>query len=257
MNARRQDYALTPQQLEGRTALVTGASQGIGRALALAFARNGANVVVTARNEAKLRALAAEIEAMGVQALAVPADLGVESEIDAIAAAAIAKFGGVAILVNNAGIIHPRIQVVDFDPQLFRDVLNVNMVGAFLITKALLPGMIERGYGKIINISSIGGRRGAAGRSAYRITKAGLISFTESLAAEVKQYGIDVNAICPGAVDTEGYRAVFNAPGHRGNPKIETPEHIANLAVFLASDCSKAITGTAIDAFGATNPLFG
>jgi NAD(P)-dependent dehydrogenase (short-subunit alcohol dehydrogenase family) len=252
-----QDYALPLQQLKGRTALVTGASQGIGRAIALAFARNGANVVVTARNEAKLRALAAEIETTGVRAFAVAADLGVESEIDAAAAAAIARFGGIDVLVNNAGIIHPRIPVVEFDPQLFREVLNVNMIGAFLMAKALLPGMIERGYGKIINISSIGGRKGAAGRSAYRVTKAGLISFTESLAAEVKRYGIDVNAICPGAVDTEGYRAVFNTPGQAGNPKIEPPEYIAELAVFLASDRSKAITGTAIDAFGATNPLFG
>ena len=204
MNTRQQDYALTKKQLEGRTALVTGASQGIGRAIALAFARNGANIVVTARSEDKLRALATDAEAMGVQALAAPADLGVESEIIAAAGAAIAKFGGVDILVNNAGIIHPRIPVAEFDSQLFRDVLNVNIIGAFLITKALLPGMIERGYGKIINISSLGGRKGAAGRSAYRTTKAGLISFTESLAAEVKQYGIDVNAICPGAVDTEG-----------------------------------------------------
>jgi len=257
MSTRRQDYALTKKQLEGRTALVTGASQGIGRAIALAFARNGANIVVTARSEDKLRALAAEAEAMGVHAIAAPADLGVESEIYAAAGAAIAKFGGVDILVNNAGIIHPRIPVAEFDPQLFRDVLNVNITGAFLITKALLPGMIERGYGKIINISSLGGRKGAAGRSAYRITKAGLISFTESLAAEVKQYGIDVNAICPGAVDTEGYREAFNATGVTRNSKIGTPETIADVAVFLASDRSTAITGTAIDAFGATNPLFG
>ena len=117
--------------------------------------------------------------------------------------------------------------------------------------------MIERGFGKIINISSIGGRKGAAGRSAYRITKAGLISFTESLAAEVKQYGIDVNAICPGAVDTEGYREAFNATGVAGNPKIGTPENIADVAVFLTSDRSTAITETEIDASGATNPLFG
>ncbi len=193
---------------------------------------------------------------LGVKALAAPADIGVESEINGVADAAISKFGGVDVLVNNAAIIHSRIQVSEFDAQLFRDVLNVNLTGAFLITKALLPGMMERKYGKIINISSIGGRKGAAGRSAYRITKSGLISFTESLAAEVKQHGIDVNAICPGGVDTEGYRDAFNTSGRADNPKLMDPDEIAQVAVFLASDASSAVTGTAIDAFGRTNPLF-
>ena len=243
--------------LTGRTALVTGASQGIGRAIALAFAREGANIVVTARSKDKLDALVNEAQTAGSKALAVPADIGIETEVNRIAETAIKQFGGVDILVNNAAIIHPRIPVSQMDPQLFRDVLNVNLTGAFLITKALLPGMISRGYGKIINISSIGGRKGAAGRSAYRITKAGMISFTESLAAEVKQHGIDVNAICPGGVDTEGYRDAFNTRGRNDNPRLMLPEEIANVAVFLASDLSSAITGAAIDSFGGSNPLFG
>lgn len=248
---------MADRRLEGRTALVTGASQGIGHAIALAFAREGANIVVTARSEDRLRALAHKAEALGVEALAAPADIGVESEIIGVADSAISKFGGIDILVNNAAIIHPRIPVSEFDPQLFRDVLNVNLTGTFLITKALLPGMTERKYGKIINISSIGGRKGAAGRSAYRITKTGMISFTESLAAEVKQHGIDVNAICPGGVDTEGYRDAFNSAGKDDNPKLMDPDEIAQVAVFLASDASSAVTGAAIDAFGGTNPLFG
>jgi NAD(P)-dependent dehydrogenase (short-subunit alcohol dehydrogenase family) len=243
--------------LTGKTALVTGASQGIGRAIALAFAREGANVVVTARSKDKLDALVDEAKAAGANALAVPADIGVESEIKRIADTALERFGSVDILVNNAAIIHSRIPVSEMDPQLFRDVLNVNLTGAFLITKAVLPGMIEHGYGKVINISSIGGRKGAAGRSAYRITKAGLISFTESLAAEVKQHGIDVNAICPGGVDTEGYRDAFRTRGIHDNPKLMLPEEIANVAVFLASDLSSAVTGAAIDSFGGSNPLFG
>lgn len=247
-------------RLKGRTALVTGASQGIGRAIALAFAREGANIVVTARSRDRLEALAAEAESLGVGALAAPADLGVEAEINEAVKAALAKFGAVDILVNNAAIIHARIPVIELDAQLFRDVLNVNLTGAFLITKALLPGMIERPAGsprgKIINISSIGGRKGGAGRSAYRITKSGLISFTESLAAEVKKYGIDVNAICPGGVDTEGYRDAFNTAGRSENPKLMDPDEIAQVAVFLASDASSAITGAAIDAFGGGNPLF-
>lgn len=243
--------------LKGRTALVTGASQGIGRAIALAFAREGANVAVTARSRDKLDSLVDEARSVGASALAIPADIGVESEVTHTADTAIKQFGGVDILVNNAAIIHSRIPVSQMDPQLFRDVLNVNLTGAFLITKAVLPGMISSGYGKVINISSIGGRKGAAGRSAYRITKAGLISFTESLAAEVKQHGIDVNAICPGGVDTEGYRDAFNTRGRNDNPKLMLPEEIANVAVFLASDLSSAITGAAIDSFGGSNPLFG
>ncbi len=247
---------MSENRLSGKTALVTGASQGIGRAIALAFAREGANIVVTARSEDRLQSLAAEAESLGVQALAAPADIGVESEVAGVAEAAVARFGGVDILVNNAAIIHARIPVVDLDPQLFQDVLNVNLTGAFLITKALLPGMIERRSGKVINISSIGGRKGGAGRSAYRITKAGLISFTESLAAEVKQHGIDVNAICPGGVDTEGYRDAFKSTGRSENPNLMDPDEIAQVAVFLAGDASSAVTGAAIDAFGRTNPLF-
>jgi 3-oxoacyl-[acyl-carrier protein] reductase len=247
---------LSDRKLEGRTALVTGASQGIGRAIALAFAREGANIVVTARSEDRLRSLAAEAESLGVSALAAPADIGIESEINGVAEAAISKFGAVDILVNNAAIIQPRISVVDMDTQLFRDVVNVNLTGTFLMTKAVLPGMIERRKGKVISISSIGGRKGGAGRSAYRMTKAGQISFTESLAAEVKQYGIDVNAICPGGVDTEGFREAFHTTGRSENPKLMLPSEIAEVAVFLASDASSAVTGTAIDAFGGGNPLF-
>ena len=135
-------------------------------------------------------------------------------------------------------------------------VMDVNLTGAALLTKAVLPGMIERTSGKIINISSIGGRRGAKSRSAYRVSKAGLISLTESVAAEVKPYGIDVNCICPAGVDTEGYREAFDSKGRAENPKLMLPDEIATLTVFLASDASSAITGTAIDAFGGGNPLF-
>jgi 3-oxoacyl-[acyl-carrier protein] reductase len=111
-------------------------------------------------------------------------------------------------------------------------------------------------YGKIINISSIGGRKGGRGRSAYRASKAGLISLTESVAAEVKSYGIDCNCICPGAVDTEGYREAFDSKGKSEDPRLILPDEIAALAIFLASNESTSITGTAIDAFGGWNPLF-
>jgi 3-oxoacyl-[acyl-carrier protein] reductase len=242
-------------RLEDKIAVVTGASKGIGKAIAIAFAHEGANVVVTARTAQLIEALADQISQMGRKAMAFTADLSVESDIARIADGALKRFGRIDILVNNAGIIHPPINLVDFDALLWREVIEVNLTAAALLTKAVLPDMIERRSGKIINISSIGGRKGGKGRSAYRVTKAGLISLTESVAAEVKQYGIDVNSICPGGVDTEGYRQAFGK-GKAENPRLMLPEEIAELAVFLASDASSSITGTAIDAFGGTNPLF-
>ena len=242
--------------LSGKTALVTGASKGIGKAIAIAYGEAGANVVATARTASEIEEVTNTIKATGANALGVIADLGVESEIDSLADAAIAEFGGVDILVNNAAIIHGRIPIIEMGTDLWRDVLNVNITGAFLITKKLLPGMIDRHYGKVINISSIGGRKGAAGRSAYRVTKTGLISFTESLAAEVYEHGINVNAICPGGTDTEGYRSAFNTTGRDENPKLMDPREIAEVSLFLASDASSSITGTAIDSFGSANPLF-
>jgi NAD(P)-dependent dehydrogenase (short-subunit alcohol dehydrogenase family) len=246
---------MTP--LAGRSALVTGASRGIGRAVALAFAREGAKVAVTARSSGALDDLVAEIESGGGEALAIAADLGNEAEIAPIAEATAARFGAIDILVNNAAIIHPRIDLVDFDPVLWRQVIDVNLTAAALLTKAVLPGMIERQSGKIINLSSIGGRQGGRGRSAYRVTKAALINLSESVAAEVKRHGIDVTCICPGGVDTEGYREAFQSQGRAQNPRLMDPAEIAELAVFLAGEASSAVTGTAIDAFGGTNPLFG
>lgn len=243
-------------QLTGRVALISGASRGIGRAIALAYAAASASVAVTARTGEQLDALVAEIQTSGGMALAIPADLAVETDIRSIAERTVARFGRIDILVNNAAIIHPRIDLVDFDPVLWRQVLDVNLTAVALLTKAVLSGMIAQRSGKIINISSIGGRKGARGRSAYRVTKAALINLTESVAAEVKRHGIDVNCICPGGVDTEGYREAFNSQGRAENPRLMASEEIASLALFLASGASSAITGAAIDAFGGTNPLF-
>ncbi len=244
------------KSLENRIAIVTGASKGIGKAIALAFGEEGAKVVATARSTESIEAVANQLKDMQTEALAVTADLSVEGEINGIAEETLRQFGRIDILVNNAAIIHPHIDLVDFDSRLWRQVINVNLIAAALLTKAVLPSMIEHRSGKIINIASIGGRKGGRGRSAYRVTKAGLISLTESVAAEVKEHGIDVNCICPGGVDTEGFREAFNTTGRDENPRLMAPEEIASLAVFLASDASSAITGTAIDAFGGTNPLF-
>jgi NAD(P)-dependent dehydrogenase (short-subunit alcohol dehydrogenase family) len=245
------------KRLEGRIAIVTGASRGIGAGIALGFAREGAKLVLTARSAADLDAVAAGVRAQGTEALCVPADLGSEDDIRRIAEETQRCYGRADILVNNAGIIHPPIDLVDFDAGLWRRVMDVNLTGAALLAKAVLPGMIAQHSGKIINISSVGGRRGGKGRSAYRVTKAGLISLTESLAAELKPHGIDVTCICPGGVDTPGFRDAFPAgKGPSGTSGLMAPDEIAQVAIFLASDASSAITGAIIDAFGNSNPLF-
>jgi 3-oxoacyl-[acyl-carrier protein] reductase len=240
-------------KLARRTALVTGASRGIGRAIAQAYIAEGARVVVTGRDAGALDALVAEL---GDMAHPVPGDLAAPETPDRLVAATLAHFGALDLLVNNAGAIHPVRDLVDFAPQDWRAVLEVNLVAPAMLVRAAVPAMRKAGRGHIINVSSIGGRKGARGRSAYRASKAGLINLTESLAAELAKDGIQVNCICPGVVDTEGYRDLMAS---RGLPLVAhamRAREIAEVALFLASDAASAITGTAIDAFGAANPLF-
>ena len=150
--------------------------------------------------------------------------------------------------------MHSKV-IIDFNMADWERVIEVNLLGSVKVTKAVLPSMIKASYGKIVNISSIGGRKGARGRSAYRVTKASLISFTESLAAEVKEHGIDVNCICPGSVITEGYIEAFGKES-LSNPNMMEPIEIAKLCTFLVSTDSTSITGAVIDAYGKSNPLF-
>ena len=239
-----------------QTVIVTGATKGIGRAVAAAFGEAGANVLATGRNEQELDSICREIERAGPRALPLVADLAIGESVSRIAETAVDAFGRIDVLVNNAAIIHDSATLVEFDPDLWKRVLQVNLVAPALLAQAVLPHMIARGSGKIINISSIGGTRGGAGRSAYRAAKAGLINLTECVAAEVKEFGIDVNCICPGATDTEGFRSAFDHKGKQQDANLMAPREIAELALFLASEKASAITGTSINAFGATNPIF-
>ncbi len=244
-------------ELRGRVALITGGSKGIGRACAIAFAREGVNIAVTGRTLSQLEATAESVRELGCEALVCKSDFVDRDQVAGIAPAVMSEFGRIDILVNNAAIIHPRIDLVDLGDETWYDVIEVNLNAAAMLTKSVVPTMIEQKSGSIINISSIGGRTGGRGRSAYRVTKAALISLTQTLAAELHEHGINVNAICPGGTDTEGYREAFNNRGREDNPGLMLPVEIANVAVFLASQKSSAITGTAIDAFGGNNPLFG
>lgn len=241
-------------RLAKRVAIVAGGSRGIGRAIALAFAHEGAKVAVVGRNKSRCDEVVSQISKNGGDAISVQADVANEADVARMAEKTKEKFQRIDILVNSAAVNLPYRTVTELTLDEWNWVIGVNITGTFLCCRAVLPQMIAQRFGKIINFSSVGGRRGAAGRSPYRASKAAIINFTECLAAEVKEFGIDVNAICPGPVETDMLREITGG-------KIPThampPEDIVPVAVFLASDESRAITGTAIDAFGRGNPLFG
>jgi 3-oxoacyl-[acyl-carrier protein] reductase len=240
-------------RLDGRVAIVTGGSRGIGKATCIALAREGAKVVVVGRNEAMCEAVVSEIIATGGSAMAVRADVSNEADVASMVGATMERFKRIDILVNNAAVNLPYKTVADLTLDDWNRIVSVNLTGTFLCCRAVVPVMTAQGYGKIINLSSRGGRQGEAGRSPYRSTKAAVIIFTECLAAEVKEHRIDVNAVCPGAVKTDMMREITN--GHVPSYAMP-PEDIASVVVVLASDESGAITGTSIDAFGEGNPLF-
>jgi len=240
--------------LQGRIALVTGASQGIGRACALQLAKAGATVALAARNEAKLAEVAEEIANAGGQAVPFALDVASEESIKAGSKAVIEMFGKVEILVNNAGITRDdlmmRMKRTDWD-----DVLGTNLTGAFLLTQALLRPMMKNRWGRIVNITSVVGRTGQEGQVNYAASKAGLIGFTRSLAREVASRGITVNAVAPGYIETpmtavldEKLRAAMIGQIPLGRPG--TDKDIAQSVAFLASDAAAYITGHVLDVNG-------
>ena len=242
------------ENLKGKTAFVTGASQGIGRACALALAKAGARVAVAARNEEKLEAVAGEIAAAGGEAKAFLVDVADQASIQSAAKAAIAHFGSVEILVNNAGITRDtlllRMKLADWDA-----VMTTNLTGAFLLTQAFLNPMMRGRWGRIINISSVVGRTGQAGQANYAASKAGLIGFTLSMARELASRSITVNAVAPGYVETamtavldEKQRQTFLT--HIPLGRSGTEEEVAHAVAFLASPLAGYITGHVLDVNG-------
>jgi len=240
--------------LQGRIALVTGASQGIGRACALELARQGATVALAARTEAKLAEAAAEIEAAGGKASAFALDVSSEDSIKSAAKAVLDRFEKVEILVNNAGIARDdlaiRMKRSDWD-----EVIATNLTGVFLLTQALLRPMLKNRWGRIINISSVIGRMGQTGQPNYAASKAGLIGLTRSLAREVASRGITVNAVAPGYIETAmtaemevDRRAAILAQIPLG--RAGTDLEIARSVAFLASDGAAYITGHVLDVNG-------
>jgi NAD(P)-dependent dehydrogenase (short-subunit alcohol dehydrogenase family) len=250
-------------QRHNRVAVITGGGKGIGAAITLRLARDGAAVVVAGRAEADLKAVCQEVQALGGAALAVPTDVSHEDQVRTLMDRARQTFGPVNVLVNNAGITGPTAPVVELERRDWDEVLAINLTGALLCCRAALPGMIEHRAGKIVNISSVAGKVAYALRSAYAVSKWGLIGLTLTLAKEVGVHNIQVNAVCPGPVAGERLQRVI---AHRARELGQTaaeverayveatalkrlvpPEEVAALVAFLASAEADNITGQAID----------
>ena len=240
--------------LTGRIALVTGASQGIGRACALELARAGASVALAARNVEKLAEVQAEIVAAGGTAQAFALDVASEESIKECAKTVIAHFGGLHILVNNAGITRDilamRMKKKDWD-----DVLTTNLTGAFLLTQAVMSTMVKARWGRIINITSVVGEMGQAGQANYAASKAGLIGLTKSLARELASRTITVNAVAPGYIETAMTSVLTDdqktaMTQHIPLGRVGTDTDIAAAVAFLASEQASYITGHTLDVNG-------
>jgi len=240
--------------LTGHVALVTGASQGIGRACALRLAKHGASVAVAARNHEKLNELVGEIAAAGGTAAAFSMDVGDEEQIKTAFKAAIAQFGKIDVLVNNAGITRDqlvmRMKRADWDA-----VLNTNLTSAYLCTQQAISSMLKQRWGRIINITSIFGQMGQAGQANYAASKAGLIGLTMAIAREVGSRNITCNAIAPGFIETAMTSVLsddFKQNAVKMIPlgRVGTPEDVAGAVAFLASDEAAYITGHVLNVNG-------
>lgn len=247
--------------LEGRGAVVTGGGRGIGATVARALADEGCSVVVAARSGAEIEAVAAALRSAGADAWGVRCDVGDPESIRALAAAATERLGRVDILVNNAGIASAA-PVHKQTLEEWNRLLTVNATGTFLCTQAFLPGMVERAWGRVVNVASVAGVGGAAYISAYAASKHAVVGFTRSAAAEVATRGVTVNAVCPGYVDTPMTEAsIANIVEKAGMSEAEaleailatspqkrliTPDEVAYMVVSLCREAAGSVNGQAI-----------
>ena len=224
--------------LRGKVVMITGASRGLGRALALAFAREGVSLVINSRSEDSLEPVAGEAKETGAEVLAIPADVSVEAEVERLVNESVRRFGGIDVLVNNAGVLGPRVPIEEYPEDEWRKVLDANLTAPFLLIRTVIPRMPEGG--SIINMTSGVSVEGRAEWGAYSVSKFGLEGLTQILAAELKERGIRVNSVDPGGMRTEMRAAAY--PDEDPTTRI-TPEENTDVFLYLASDESREVTG--------------
>lgn len=247
-------------KLRGKTALVTGAGRGIGRAIALALARDGCQVGIADILPGSAAAAVADVEALGVKGLALPVDLTSRAEVESMVAETLAKFGQIDVLVNNAGWDRMGL-FLDTDEDTWDRIIAVNLKAMLYVCKAVLPHMVARGAGKVVNVASDAGRVGSSGEAVYSATKGAVIAFTKALAREMARHRITVNVVCPGLTETPLLQSLRDQSPKmekileavtRATPfgRVATPEEIAEAVAFFASPGSDFVTGQTLSVSG-------
>ena len=249
-----------PGRLTGRQALITGASRGIGRAIALRYAAEGADLCLVATQRGLLDEVAGQARGLGAQVQVLPCDVSDRSAVQAMVAAAVAAMGRIDVLVNNAGVYHAA-RLVDTEPEAFDRVMQVNVYGAWHVMQLVLRQMQQQRSGQVVNIASTAGKWGSMNQSAYNASKHALVGLTRCAAMEMGAFDVNVNAICPGFVETDmlgefkAHADILGVPfqtvldnGRNRVPlkRFLKPEEIANLAVYLGSDESRGMTGQSL-----------
>lgn len=237
-------------------ALITGAGQGMGKAVAQVLAAKGIHIAVNDHNAQTAEKTAGELRTAGIDAIAIPADVTIKTDVQKMVEQTLAHFGALHILINNAGILYPT-KVIDIPEDEWDRVINVNLKGTFLCSQAVIPAMQKAGWGRIVNFSSTAGKNvSTVGGAHYTAAKAGVLGFTRHLAKEVAAYNITVNAVCPGLIDTDMVRNTISVERQQAYAqsfpikRLGKPEEVAHLVAFLTSDQAAYITGASLDING-------